>query len=183
MSPTQPTSGGKGYASSRRSTAIPVRSADKKRVAGVLEPIPAIIGQEAGYTLDWSPANRRAHIKNGDVTQWSPTGPTSCKRWKQARGTTGGHPPAARAGDPAGTAPAPTEHGRVTITPPILPRRSPQWSPNPPHPQDQKGVKKVPPLQTPEQQTQGHEKNIPTPCMCPHHPNRSKMCKNTNKNK
>ncbi|XP_061616763.1 uncharacterized protein LOC133471306 isoform X3 [Phyllopteryx taeniolatus] len=65
MSPTQPTSGGKGYASSRRSTAIPVRSADKKRVAGVLEPIPAIIGQEAGYTLDWSPANRRAHIKNG----------------------------------------------------------------------------------------------------------------------
>ncbi|XP_061616754.1 serine/arginine repetitive matrix protein 1-like isoform X2 [Phyllopteryx taeniolatus] len=144
MSPTQPTSGGKGYASSRRSTAIPVRSADKKR---------------------------------------SPTGPTSCKRWKQARGTTGGHPPAARAGDPAGTAPAPTEHGRVTITPPILPRRSPQWSPNPPHPQDQKGVKKVPPLQTPEQQTQGHEKNIPTPCMCPHHPNRSKMCKNTNKNK
>ncbi|XP_061608165.1 protein phosphatase, Mg2+/Mn2+ dependent, 1Db isoform X3 [Phyllopteryx taeniolatus] len=31
------------------------------RVAGVLEPIPTVIRQEAGYTQNWLPANRRAH--------------------------------------------------------------------------------------------------------------------------
>ncbi|XP_061528874.1 protein phosphatase PTC7 homolog isoform X2 [Phycodurus eques] len=33
------------------------------RVAGVLESIPAIFAREAGYTLNWSPANHRAHNK------------------------------------------------------------------------------------------------------------------------
>ncbi|XP_061622644.1 protein GUCD1 isoform X1 [Phyllopteryx taeniolatus] len=32
----------------------------KKWVVGMLEPIPAIFRREAGYTLNWSPANRRA---------------------------------------------------------------------------------------------------------------------------
>ncbi|XP_061701279.1 uncharacterized protein LOC133514048 isoform X1 [Syngnathoides biaculeatus] len=31
------------------------------RVAGVLEPTPPVIGQEAGYTLNWLPASRKAH--------------------------------------------------------------------------------------------------------------------------
>nr|XP_057906049.1 lysophospholipase D GDPD3a isoform X2 [Doryrhamphus excisus] len=35
---------------------------------GVLEPIPAVYGREAGYTLDWWPANHRAHIDRQPFT-------------------------------------------------------------------------------------------------------------------
>ncbi|XP_061626644.1 protein Asterix isoform X1 [Phyllopteryx taeniolatus] len=42
--------------------------------AGVLDPIPAIFGREAGYTLNWSPANHStAHINKQPFT-FSPTG-------------------------------------------------------------------------------------------------------------
>ncbi|XP_061615502.1 sperm-associated antigen 1A isoform X3 [Phyllopteryx taeniolatus] len=45
------------------------------RVAGVVEPIPAIIRQEAGYTLNWLPANRRAHTnKQPFALTFTPTG-------------------------------------------------------------------------------------------------------------
>ncbi|XP_061609617.1 protein angel homolog 2 isoform X2 [Phyllopteryx taeniolatus] len=46
-----------------------------KRVAGEPEPIPAVIGQEAGYTLNWLPANRRAHRnKQPFALTFTPTG-------------------------------------------------------------------------------------------------------------
>ncbi|XP_054611110.1 dnaJ homolog subfamily B member 13 isoform X3 [Dunckerocampus dactyliophorus] len=35
---------------------------------GMLKPIPTDFGQEAGYTLDWSPANRRPHIDKQSFT-------------------------------------------------------------------------------------------------------------------
>ncbi|XP_054638507.1 mutS protein homolog 5 isoform X2 [Dunckerocampus dactyliophorus] len=40
----------------------------KQGRGGMLEPIPADFGQQAGYTLDWSPANRRAHIDKQPFT-------------------------------------------------------------------------------------------------------------------
>ncbi|XP_061635686.1 formin-binding protein 1-like isoform X3 [Phyllopteryx taeniolatus] len=47
----------------------------RERVAGVLEPIPAIFGREAGSTLNWLPANRRAHInKQPFALTLTPTG-------------------------------------------------------------------------------------------------------------
>ncbi|XP_061637344.1 zinc finger protein 28-like isoform X2 [Phyllopteryx taeniolatus] len=47
----------------------------RDRVAGVLEPIPAIFRREAGYTLNWSAANRRAHRnKQPFVLTFTPTG-------------------------------------------------------------------------------------------------------------
>ncbi|XP_054613625.1 uncharacterized protein LOC129170266 isoform X3 [Dunckerocampus dactyliophorus] len=41
---------------------------DDEGRGGMLEPIPADFGRQAGYTLDWWPANRRAHIDKQPFT-------------------------------------------------------------------------------------------------------------------
>ncbi|XP_054652019.1 integrin beta-1-binding protein 1 isoform X1 [Dunckerocampus dactyliophorus] len=47
---------------------VKVASLDQCARRGMLEPIPADFGRQAEYTLDWSPANGRAHIDKQPFT-------------------------------------------------------------------------------------------------------------------